>query len=109
MSDYFIHLTSDFNEADVRWRLKVLLELEPVRAKLRAAGIEIGQLSLLPPFEHGDGTLAQLWQRAQEHGEESEPDHEVGDLRELSRQCWLLLTREQRNLVAARLASSDDE
>jgi hypothetical protein len=32
---------------------------------------------------------------AQTHGEDSEPDHEVGDLQEFFRTVWLLLTPEQ--------------
>jgi hypothetical protein len=32
---------------------------------------------------------------AQQHGEDSEPDHEVGDLQDLLRTMWSLLTPEQ--------------
>lgn len=37
---------------------------------------------------------------AQQHGEDSEPDHEVGDLQDLLRTMWSLLTPEQRMAFA---------
>jgi len=33
------------------------------------------------------------------HGENSEPDHEVGDLQELFLACWLVMSPEQRALA----------
>lgn len=37
---------------------------------------------------------------AQRHGEVSEPDHEVGDLQDMCRALWEILTPEQRAAVA---------
>lgn len=37
---------------------------------------------------------------AQEHGEDSEPDHEVGDLQLFVREMWSLLTPEQKAAFA---------
>jgi hypothetical protein len=34
------------------------------------------------------------------HGEDSEPDHEVGDLQDLLRTMWSMLTPEQRHTFA---------
>lgn len=33
---------------------------------------------------------------AQAHGEDDDPDHEVGDLQDLLRACWAVMTPEQR-------------
>lgn len=33
---------------------------------------------------------------AQQHGEDSEPDHEVGDLQDMLRVVWKLLTPQQK-------------
>jgi hypothetical protein len=33
---------------------------------------------------------------AQQHGEDSEPDHEVGDLQDLLRAAWAMMTPEQQ-------------
>lgn len=40
--------------------------------------------------------LAHLFNAAQEHGQNSEPDHEVGDLQTLLSIAWELMTPEQR-------------
>lgn len=40
--------------------------------------------------------LEDLIDAAKQHGEDSEPDHEVGDLQDLLRAMWELLTPEQR-------------
>lgn len=37
---------------------------------------------------------------AEEHGKQSEPDHEVGDLQEALRVCWRLMTTRQREEAA---------
>ena len=37
-----------------------------------------------------------LIEAAREHGEESDPDHEVGDLQDLVRLCWAELSPEAR-------------
>lgn len=36
---------------------------------------------------------------AAKHGEESDPDHEVGDLQDILRACWERLTPRQRREV----------
>lgn len=43
---------------------------------------------------------------AQHHGEDSEPDHEVGDLQELLRACWSTMTPKAKRAVFA--ACGDD-
>lgn len=42
------------------------------------------------------GAIEHLIRAAQQHGEDSEPDHEVGDLQDLLRSVWQLLTPGQR-------------
>jgi hypothetical protein len=37
---------------------------------------------------------------AQKHGEDSEPDHEVGDLQDMLRAAWSIMTPEQRRTFA---------
>lgn len=37
---------------------------------------------------------------AEEHGKQSEPDHEIGDLQEALRVCWRLMTTRQREEAA---------
>ena len=40
---------------------------------------------------------------AQSHGENSEPDHEVGDLQTIFQACWSVMTPEQRaEMLSAR-------
>lgn len=36
---------------------------------------------------------------ARAHGEQSEPDHEIGDLQEILLSCWEVMTPEQRSRV----------
>lgn len=43
--------------------------------------------------------LDELLDAATAHGEASAPDHEVGDLQDILRTCWALLTPEQRTTV----------
>lgn len=43
--------------------------------------------------------LDKLFAAARAHGEQSEPDHEVGDLREVLASCWCCLTPDQRRSV----------
>lgn len=42
------------------------------------------------------------------HGEASEPEQEIGDLQELARQLWRLLTPEQRKAFAAQWRPWDE-
>lgn len=45
-------------------------------------------------------SLDRLLDAAREHAEDSgEPDHEVGDLQDILRTCWRLLTPAQRQKV----------
>jgi hypothetical protein len=46
-------------------------------------------------------TLEVLLDAAERHGEQSEPEHEAGDLQAIVRSCWALLTPEQRAQVLA--------
>ena len=43
--------------------------------------------------------LELLIDAATAHGEKSESDHEVGDLQDILRVCWKLLTPEQQETV----------
>lgn len=40
--------------------------------------------------------LTTLFDAADQHGEDSEPDHTVGDLQDLLREAWALMSTEQR-------------
>jgi len=44
---------------------------------------------------------------AAQHGEDSEPDHEVGDLQTYLRAMWDLLSEQQRNEFATRVPVCD--
>lgn len=44
--------------------------------------------------------LQVLIRAAENHGMESEPDHEVGDLQDLLSMTWPLLTKKQQNEIA---------
>ena len=46
-----------------------------------------------------DDMVWKLIEGARSHGEESEPDHEVGDLQAFLLACWAVLTPELRSLV----------
>lgn len=50
---------------------------------------------------NNDLVLEALLRIAKQHGEDSEPDHEVGDLQDLLRPMWKLLTPDQRNAFMA--------
>jgi len=43
--------------------------------------------------------LDRLLDAAEAHGKESEPDHEVGDLRDILHSCWQQLSSDQRRAV----------
>lgn len=43
--------------------------------------------------------LAKLLAAAEAHGQQSEPEHEVGDLQVLLRSCWERLTPAQQRAV----------
>lgn len=45
--------------------------------------------------------IEQIIDHAKQHGEESEPDMEVGDLQEALRACWELLSPDQHTAVYA--------
>lgn len=42
-----------------------------------------------------------LLECAREHGENSDPDHEVGDLQDLFVSCWRVMTPDQRRRALA--------
>lgn len=46
--------------------------------------------------------LQKLFESAQAHGENSEPDHEVGDLQNALEIAWELMTPEQRRELLRR-------
>lgn len=52
--------------------------------------------------------LQSLLDGAQRHGQESEPDHEIGDLQQLLIACWDELPRAARRKIAADFAHLKD-
>lgn len=46
-----------------------------------------------------DRRLEALLSAAEEHGEEGEPEHEVGDLQDLARACWERLDAKARREI----------
>jgi hypothetical protein len=46
-----------------------------------------------------EGGIEALLAAAQAHGEQSEPDHEVGDLQEILRACWAAMTPRARRQI----------
>lgn len=51
--------------------------------------------------EESAGLVERIIDAAQKHGEQSEPDHEVGDLQDVLRKCWEEMTVAQRQAVFA--------
>lgn len=45
---------------------------------------------------NGPEDLETVFEMARQHGEDSDPDHEVGDLQELLRQAWEIMSPDQR-------------
>lgn len=52
--------------------------------------------------------IDQILRAAQAHGQQSDPDHEVGDLQILVRDLWALLTPQQRSAFSGRVIDWDD-
>jgi hypothetical protein len=48
--------------------------------------------------------IEQLIDAARAHGEDSEADHEVGDLQEVLRACWSQMTHAARACVASKFS-----
>jgi hypothetical protein len=101
MRDYFIRVTAPDDEQTVRRKLEALLECGTVRDALGDAGVDATRVALLSGSSAIDPELDKLWQVAREHADESELEHEVGDLQDLTRLCWQFLSDEQRRIVAA--------
>ena len=53
-----------------------------------------------PNIEDAD-LVEEIIAAAERHGEQSEPDHEVGDLQDALRAAWALLSPDQRRKVHA--------
>ena len=47
-----------------------------------------------------DRFLGRIFAAAEAHGEQSEPDHEVGDLKDVLQQCWNVMDAERRQAIA---------
>lgn len=54
-----------------------------------------------PSTEPRDPRVERILNAAQQHGQNSEPDHEVGDLQDVLRAAWSLMSIEQRNQLMA--------
>ena len=63
-----------------------------------SSGHRRGRLPNLPIYTSLDFAES-LLEAARLHGENSEPDHEVGDLQTLFVACWSVMSPEQRALV----------
>lgn len=89
-------------------------EISELRGLLRAAARDMGDA--LPSFLSGDDVAATLEgafhegdvngvetliDAARAHGEESEPDHEAGDLQDFLRSAWRLMDDDARTAFAA--------
>lgn len=48
-----------------------------------------------------DNFLERVLTAAEKHGQDSEPDMEVGDLQQLARDLWTVLTPEQQTVFAS--------
>ena len=57
--------------------------------------------------EPSDPRIERVLNAAQQHGENDEPDHEVGDLQDVLRAAWSLMTLEQRNQLMAAAETVD--
>jgi hypothetical protein len=53
--------------------------------------------------------LARLLEACREHGEQSEPDMEVGDLQQIVRDMWLRMTPQQQRAMAPEWRAFIDE
>jgi hypothetical protein len=103
MRDYFVRLRAPGRELTVRRKLEAVLKFGTVREALSDAGIDASSQSVLPEPPLDDAELDKLWEVAREHAAQSEPEHEIGDLQDLTRLCWRFLSDEQRQIVAATL------
>lgn len=54
-----------------------------------------------PSTEPRDPRVERILNAAEQHGQNSEPDHEVGDLQDVLRAAWSLMSTEQRNQLMA--------
>lgn len=70
----------------------------------RSVPIIIGAENLRKETPAGDRLVEDIIQAAQQHGEESEPDHEVGDLQDALRLAWIKLSPEAQRAVHKELA-----
>lgn len=52
-------------------------------------------------LEPKDPRVERILKAAEQHGQNSEPDHEVGDLQDVLRAAWSLMSTEQRNQLMA--------
>ncbi|MCE6959591.1 hypothetical protein LAZ40_11040 [Cereibacter sphaeroides] len=50
----------------------------------------------MPSAERDYADIETFIQAAKDHGSDSEPDHEVGDLQDMLRAAWEIMTPEQR-------------
>lgn len=50
--------------------------------------------------------LERLLSEAKRHGQESDPDHEVGDLQDILRECWERLSEAQAKTVFEKFDSA---
>ncbi len=56
-----------------------------------------------------DDFIEDVLAAAKAHGQISEPDHEVGDLQDVLRACWGIMTPEQRTRIAQMANASIEE
>lgn len=70
------------------------------------ASVRLRQMTYTPAVDT-QPAIERLIEAARRHGEDSDPDHEVGDLQGLLRQAWELLPAMQRSLLLCSRSASD--
>jgi hypothetical protein len=73
---------------------------------LKLTATRVDQITYVPQVDTL-GAVEHLINVAQKHGEDSEPDHEVGDLQDILRATWKVLTPFQRSQVLKSRALSE--
>ena len=101
------HVFHELNFDEIKYLDQAPADVEPIElAAFMAAISDISSWNIEAAEERlglaeevlGNGLkdLETVFEMAKQHGEDSDPDHEVGDLQELLRQAWEIMSPEQR-------------